>query len=83
MGRTEGVGEMSDIEKALDYIEKLRVENVKLAVLLNRYEQKTKHEWQGLTDEDRLRLKNYWKQPGVGVDELADAVEQAIKEKNT
>jgi hypothetical protein len=38
--------------------------------------------WQSLTDEDRLRLKNYWKQPGVGVDELADAIERTLKNKN-
>jgi Flp pilus assembly CpaE family ATPase len=74
---------MSDIEKALDYIEKLRVENVKLAVLLNRYEQKTKHEWQGLDEDEVEEILEGFPMGTYSEQAFAQAIEQALKEKNT
>jgi hypothetical protein len=98
VGRTEGVREMSKERELLKKIHycwicatDLDDEDPEIKALnevMREAEHYLFHEpeaepWQSLTDEDRRRFKNYWKQPGVGVYELIDAIEQALKEKNT
>jgi hypothetical protein len=38
--------------------------------------------WQGLNENDRLRLNEFWRKPGVGPDNLIEAVEQILRAKN-
>jgi hypothetical protein len=47
-------------------------------IVFRQLQQTHRHEWQGLTEEERARIIEY----GSTLDGIARAIEQALKEKN-